>query len=407
MAEGPFEGILVVDFGVGAVGVEVARLLAEYGADVIKIESHNKPDFMRALTPNFINPSFASSSRSKRSLGVDLKTPQGVELVKKLLAKADVVVDNNATGVMDRLGIGAEAIHAMNPRAVVVTSQSVGSSGPWKDFSGYGPSTHPVSGLQWLWNFPEDVEQPAGSTNVYPDHLVGRLGAAMAVAGLIQRESTGQGSTADLAQFETPVQLLGDWFAKEGLEPGSVRPRGNRSEQGAPWGAYRCAGEDEWVAICVRSDAEWQGLRRALGDPEWARDPALERIEGRRARHDEIDRHLEAWTGERDPQAARDALQAEGVPAGDLQHALHMLADRHLADRGFIRVIDQPGLTTLMFEGPFFRASDLPESADRPAPLLGEHTQEVCREHLGLADAEIDALLAEGVLEVPRPPPEP
>ena len=406
MAKRPFDGILVVDFGVGAVGVEMSRLLGEYGADVVKIESHSKPDFMRALTPNFINPSFASSSRSKRSLGVDLKSPRGVELVKQLLAKADVVVDNNATGVMDRLGIGADAIHAMNPKAVVVTSQSVGSSGPWKSFSGYGPSTHPVSGLQWLWNVPEDVDQPAGSTNVYPDHLVGRLGAVAAIAGLIQREASGQGSTADIAQFEVPVQFLGDWFAKEALEPGSVRPRGNRSELGAPWGAYRCAGEDEWVAICVRSDAEWEALRGAIGDPDWARDPALGSEAGRRERHDAIDEALEAWTRERDPQAARDALQAVGVPAGDLQHALHLLADAHLGSREFIRVIDQPGLTTLMFEGASFHATDLPQTADRPAPLLGQHTHEVCREHLGLPESEIDALIAEGVLEVPRPVPE-
>lgn len=399
--EYPFEGLRVVDFGVGAVGVEVARLFADYGADVIKVESYDKPDFMRALTPNMINPSFASSSRGKRSLGVDLKTEGGRELVHRLIDDADIVVDNLATGVMARLGMDAETIRARNPRLVVVTSQSVGAQGPWKDWSGYGPSTHPTSGLHWLWNHP-DATEPAGSVCTYPDHLVGRLGAVAGLAGLIQRRSTGSGVTADLAQFETPLGFLGDLFAREAIEPGSVRPSGNRSERGAPWGAYPCAGDDEWVAICVRDDRDWEALRGAIGDPDWARDGRYATAAGRHADHDAIDEALASWTRERTPQEARDALQAVGVPAGDLQHTHAILADPNLAAREFIRVLDQPGLTTMLFEGPFYRASELPPPVLEPAPLLAQHTREICREHFGMDDAAIDALVAEGVLEENR-----
>ena len=398
MSKYPFEGLLVIDFGVGAVGVEVARLFAEYGADVIKIESYQKPDFMRQLTPNMINPSFASSSRCKRSLGVNLKTERGQELVHTLLRKADVVIDNLATGVMQRLGMGASTLRALNPKLIVVTSQSVGASGPWKDWSGYGPSTHPTSGLHWLWNH-GDAQEPAGSVCTYPDHLVGRLGAIAGIAGLIQREHSGVGVTVDIAQFETPIQFMGDLYAQESLEPGSVRPRGNRSDRGAPWGAYPCAGDDEWVALCVRDDADWAALRDVLGDPEWTANPDYANAEGRRAAHDVIDIELAKWTQERSPQDARDALQAAGVPAGDLQHTQHMIADRNLAAREFIRVLDQPGLTTLLFEGPFYHATQLPEPKLEPAPLLAQHTREICHEHLELADSEIDSLVAEGVLE--------
>ncbi|MBW2268334.1 MAG: CoA transferase [Deltaproteobacteria bacterium] len=398
MSDYPFAGLLVVDFGIGAVGVEVTRLFAEYGADVIKIESHEKPDFMRQLTPNLINPSFASSSRCKRSLGVNLKTERGRELVHALLRKADMVVDNLAPGVMARLEMDAATLHALNPKLIVVTSQSVGTSGPWKGWSGYGPSTHPTSGLHWLWNH-ADAQEPAGSVCTYPDHLVGRLGAIAGIASLIQRERTGAGATADIAQFETPIQFLGDIFAQEALEPGSAQPQGNRSERGAPWGAYPCAGDDEWVAICVRDDADWAALRDALGDPEWAADPGYASAEGRRTAHDAIDAKLASWTQELSPQNARDALQAVGVPAGELQHTEHMIADRNLAAREFIRVLDQPSLTTLLFEGPFYHATQLPEPLLEPAPLLAQHTREICREHMGLADAEIDTLVAEGVLE--------
>jgi crotonobetainyl-CoA:carnitine CoA-transferase CaiB-like acyl-CoA transferase len=167
----PFEGLRVLDFGVGAVGVEVGRLLAEYGADVIKVESNAAPDFIRIVLPGGINPAFASSSRTKRSLGINLKTKAGLDLLFELVRISDVLVQNNGAGVMDRLGLGYDAVHSINPRLIMFSSHLLGSSGPWKSWVGYGPNTHPVSGLQYLWNFPDEAEQPAGSTNVHPDHL--------------------------------------------------------------------------------------------------------------------------------------------------------------------------------------------------------------------------------------------
>jgi crotonobetainyl-CoA:carnitine CoA-transferase CaiB-like acyl-CoA transferase len=399
----PFRGLRLLDFGVGAVGVEVGRLFAEYGADVIKVESHAKPDFMRALTPAWMNPAFASSSRSKRSFGVNLGSERGVELVHQLARVSDVVVDNNAAGVMERLGLGYEALRAVNPRIVVFTSQMVGGQGPWGGWIGYGPSTHPVSGLQYLWNYPEDAERPAGSVNIFPDHLVGRLGALAAVAALIARERSGRGCKLDAAQFETPINMLGDLFAREALAPGSLRPAGNRSPRGAPWGVYRCAGPDEWCAINVRSDAEWQALAGALGSPEWCQRPEYRTANGRLAQQDELDARLGEWTQTRTPQEVARVLQEAGVPAGDVQHAAHQLADPQLAARGYARVVDQPGVGGMVFEGPSFRGTDLPDPIVLPAPLLGEHTRPVARELLGLAEAEIDALVAAGVLEETRP----
>ncbi len=399
----PFRGLRVLDFGVGAVGVEVGRLFAEYGADVIKVESQARPDFMRALTPAWMNPAFASSSRSKRSFAVDLSSERGVGLLHQLVRVSDVVVDNNGAGVMEKLGVGYEALRATNPRIVVFTSQMVGGQGPWSRWIGYGPSTHPVSGLQYLWNYPEDAERPAGSVNIFPDHLVGRIGALAAVAALIQRERSGRGCKIDAAQFETPINLLGDLFALEELAPGSLRPAGNRSPRGAPWGIYRCAGPDEWCAINVRSDAEWEALRRALGSPDWSGRPEYRTASGRLAHQDELDARLGEWTADRTPQEVAQRLQAEGVPAGDVQHAAHQLADPQLAARGYARVVDQPGVGGMVFEGPSFRGTDLPEPIIGPAPLLGQHTREVARELLGLSEPEIDALVAEGVLEEARP----
>lgn len=397
----PFRALRVIDFGVGAVGVEVGRLFAEYGAEVIKIETRQAPDFIRVILSSYMNPSFASSSRSKKSFGVNLKTERGRELLKGLLEKADVFIENNGTGVVERLGFGPEALREINPRLVSFSSQMVGNFGPWKDWTGYGPNTHPVSGMQHLWNYPEDEASPAGSTNVYPDHFVGRLGITTMLAGLIDRERTGQGSHHDCAQFETAIGLLGDLYAQESLAPGSVHPLGNAGTRGAPWGAYRCAGEDEWCVVNVRCDEEWQALRRVMGDPEWARDPAFDTLEGRLARRAEIDASLEEFTSGLDPRDAMETLQAGGVPAGIIAHPGHFLADPQLTFRGYPKLVDQQGLTTMLLEGPAFLGSDLPEVIVTQAPWLGEHTREVAERLLGLSPAEIEDLVQKDVLEDP------
>jgi len=397
----PFRGLRVLDFGVGAVGVEVGRLLAEFGADVVKVESRKAPDFIRVLSGSFMNPSFASSNRSKRSFGVDLKAPAGRDLMLRLAVDADVVIENSGTGVMERFGLGYAALREKNPGVVMFSSQMMGSVGPWKDWIGYGPSTHPVCGLQYLWNYPEDAERPAGSTNVYPDHFVGRLGAFGVVAGLLCRSRTGRGMHFDAAQFESPIQLLGDLFARESLVPGSVAPLGNGSALGAPWGAYPCAGDDEWCVINVRSDGEWRALCGALGDPDWTRRPEYREAAGRIERRAEIDRALAEWTAERGPREVMETLQGRGVPAGIVAHPGHHFEDPQLAARGYFKPVEQGDLGRIVLEGMPFLGSDLPEPITAPAPLLGEHTREICRERLGLSDAEIEALFEAGVLEDP------
>jgi len=397
----PLRGLRVLDFGVGAVGVEVGRLLAEYGADVIKIESRKAPDFIRIIMGGFMNANFASSSRSKRCLGVDLKTERGRDLVRRLAEWGDVVIENNGAGVMDRLGLGYEALAEINPKIVMFSSQIVGSWGPWKDWIGYGPSTHAVSGLQWLWNFAEDVDRPAGSTNVYPDHFVGRLGAAVVIAGLIGRARSGRGMHADAAQFESVIQLLGDLFAKESLAPGSVEPQGNASVRGAPWGTYRCAGEDQWCVINICDDPQWRALVDAMGRPDWALDGAYTTTAGRIAARDAIDAGVGEWTATRSPREVMETLQRAGVPAGMVQHAGDHIEDPHLSARGYLRPLEQTELGPIIVEGEAFHGSDLPQSIVEPAPLLGEHTRSICRNILGLSDIEIDELVTCGVLEDP------
>jgi crotonobetainyl-CoA:carnitine CoA-transferase CaiB-like acyl-CoA transferase len=282
----------------------------------------------------------------------------------------------------------------------MVSSQLLGSRGAWKDWMGYGPSTQPIGGLVHLWNY-DDEEAPAGSTSIFPDHLAGRLVAINALAMLHSRERTHEGGHGEVAQVEAVTGILGDLLWKAGLEPGSVVPRGNRSERGAPWGAYPCAGEQQWCVISIRDDDDWQKLVAAIGRPAWATDPALARAAGRFAAHDAIDAQLAAWTRERTKVEVAEALQSAGVPCGPVLTGADQLEDPHFAARNYPRWIDQQVVGRMALEGPAFQATGTQDVVIRQAPKLGEHTREICTDLLRLDKATIDELIAAGALEEP------
>jgi crotonobetainyl-CoA:carnitine CoA-transferase CaiB-like acyl-CoA transferase len=397
--------VRVLDFGIGGVGVEAGRLLAEYGAEVIKVETRTYPDFMRTVTGGWTSPSFASSSRSKQSFGVNVKKPEGLAQLKKLVAQADVIVENSATGTLSDMGIGWQTIQALNPRAILVSSQLMGSRGPWASWIGYGPSTQPVGGLVHLWSY-DDQDAPAGSASIFPDHLVGRICAFAALAALLRRERTGRGGHVEVAQIEAVTGMLGELFLKAGLEPGSVKPRGNQNERGAPWGIYPALGTQQWCAITVRDDADWKSLRAAMGDPAWARAAAYDTAAGRLARQAELDAQVGAWTQQHEKRSLAARLQSHGVPAGPMCAGTDLLDDPHFQAWNYGREVEVEPLGRMSFEGPCWSASAMADADVRPSPRLGEHTREIARRLLGLSDAEIERLVADGALEDPPAPPQ-
>jgi crotonobetainyl-CoA:carnitine CoA-transferase CaiB-like acyl-CoA transferase len=218
----------------------------------------------------------------------------------------------------------------------------------------------------------------------------------------VRRERTGRGGHAEVAQAEAVINMIGDLLLREGVAPGSVVPMGNRSERGAPWGSYPCAGSQQWVAITVRDDDDWGRLKMALGNPEWAERPELRSVEGRRAHHDEIDAKLGEWTASRSRADVVASMQMFRVPAAPMYTGSDQAADPHFQARGYPRWIDQQDLGWICMEGPCFRASGMSDVRLFQAPLLGEHTREIARELLDLSDEEIEKLVAAGTLEVPR-----
>ena len=350
----PLAGLRIADFGIGGVGVEVGRLFAEYGAEVFKVESRSYPDFLRVVGGTEMSASFASSSRSKLGFAANAKHPEGNRVLKKLITECDAVIENNSTGVMDGLGLGYSVLHELNPELVMLSSQLMGSRGPWADFRGYGPSTRAAGGLEMLWNY-DDQDEPAGGMSVFPDHLAGRIGAFGVLAGLLGRRlGNNSGVHVEMAQVEVTLGVVGDLLTKEALEPGSVKATSNRRERGTPWGVFRCQGVEQWVAITCRDDADWAALVKVMGSPDWATDPQLSTAAGRAARADSIEQGLRGWTADRSRSEVADLLQEAGVPAGELLTALESISHPHYLARGFRVEIDQPGVLgdRIVLDGP-------------------------------------------------------
>lgn len=397
----PLAGMQIMDFGHGGVGVETGKLFGEYGADVVKIESRTYPDFIRVVLGGEMSPSFASSSRSKRSLGVNAKTDRGIELLLEMARTSHVVIENNSTGTMTNMGLGYEAMLAENPDIVMMSSQLMGSRGTWADWLGYGPNTQVTGGMTHLWSYENDPA-PAGSQAIFPDHFAGRIGALAALANVLGNRRNGDGGAhVEVCQVEQVVGVMGDLLAKESLVPGSVVPRGNHSDHGTPWGLFPTEGDDKWVAICVRSDEEWQALVAVMGAPAWA-DSTLG-TDARRASENEIEAGIAEWTATLTNAAVTDACLAAGVPAGPMLTASTMSVDPHLEARGYLVPLDQPPIGGMIFEGAAFHATGMVGPDIFPAPGLGQQTREIAKETLGLDDAEIEALIAEGVLETDPP----
>ncbi len=397
----PLAGLRVLEFGNGVAAPEAGRVLAEWGAEVIKVESRNRPDFQRMVMGGEMNPAFSTVARGKLAFGADLSTEAGRDLVRSLLPSVDIVVENNATGVIDRLGFGWDVLHAANPRLVMVGTQLYGDRGPWANRKGYGPSARAVGGLTWLWAHGPDA--PRGVMTIHPDHLAGRMVALAALSGVRSMRRTGSGVRVDLAQFEAVAFLLADLLAAESLVPGAAVPTGNTDAEHAPWGLFRCAddtGSESWLSVCVTDDAAWRALVDVAGGavPD---DPAWRSESGRLAAVPAVEASVAAWLSDRDAAQVEDALQAAGVAAGVALHPRLQVEHPAFAGRGYPVEIDQPGSGPIILEGPAFTGSRMGSPDCRPAPGLSQHTEQICHELLGIDEKAFEALLEAGIVDAP------
>ena len=401
----PLSGIRMTDFTWIGAGSYATKILADFGADVIKIESSRRLDSLRMAAPykdgiKGVNRSgyFADRNTSKRSITIDMKHPGALELVRKLVTQSDIVANNFTPGVMERFGLGYEAVCRIKPDIIYLAMSMQGSSGPEHQYLGYGASMAALTGLQHLTGLPG--REPAGTGTNYPDHVPNPCHAAFAVlAALRHRRRTGEGQYIDLAQTEPTIALLGPTFLDLTVNGHVQQPNGNEHPWAAPHGVYPCRGDDRWIAICVMNDAQWAALVEVLGKPDWARDEALGRSEARYARRHRLDSDLATATPQWVAEELMHRLQARGVPAGVVQSAADVVErDPQLKHRGHWIKLDHPEMGETIYNAPPMRFSRIPVELKHPAPLLGEHTDEICRELLGLSDEETRRLKEEGVL---------
>jgi crotonobetainyl-CoA:carnitine CoA-transferase CaiB-like acyl-CoA transferase len=329
----PLAGIRVVDLTHDWAGPHAVRVIADYGAEVIKIEYPPRLDGMRGAYLDRINghPRWWQINRNKKSITLDLHRPDHVEACKALVRVSDIVVENSRPGVLESFGIGYEALRQVRPEIIMVSMSAHGSTGPYRRYAGYGGAIEAVSGVQSLTAYRKGDDamriREVDVTN-------GIMGACAIMTALIHRQATGEGQWVDLSETETCTWLMGEHLLEFTSNGGDqTLPLGNRHPIYAPQGCYPCRGEDRWVVITIRSDDEWTKLCAVAGHPEWAKEDRLARVEGRRAHHDEIDRLIASWTGAQDGRDVMDRLQAAGIAAGIVADAEDIAKDPHLASR--------------------------------------------------------------------------
>ena len=397
----PLEGVKVADFSWIGVGPITAKALADHGATVVHVESDQPADRLRLVGPfkddvPGINRCqfFASFNTSKLSLQLDLKHPSGNDIARRLLEWCDIALDSFTAGTMSALGLGYDVARELNPDIIMATTCLLGQYGPASQLAGYGYHAAAVCGFYEITGW--DDRPPGGPFNAYTDTIAPRFLATTLIAALDHRRRTGEGMYIDQAQMESALQFLAPELLDVQVSGRSARRAGNFHPAHTPHDAYPCAGVDQWCAIEVETDDQWNALRRALGSPAWAMSPALDSSAGRRADIELIDRELGAFTSQHDPIELMDLLQAAGVPAGMVQRSRNHLEDPQLAHRSFFRRLEHPEMGEVPYEGHQFRILGYDNGPRFPAPCLGEHTFEVLTDVLGIGEDEAVEVLASG-----------
>jgi crotonobetainyl-CoA:carnitine CoA-transferase CaiB-like acyl-CoA transferase len=398
-------GVRVLDLTHAWAGPFATQLLADYGAEVIKIETCERPDMLRFSTlppgetrPDAYNRSgwFQYLGRNKLSLTLDLKHPRGGELFKRLVALSDVLIENFSVGVMRRLGLEYAILHTLNPRLIMISMPGYGPTGPYKDFVAFGEMIEPFAGLSELTGYADRA--PLRLAVAYPDPVAGFHAALATLLALRQRRQSGVGQHVHIPHREPITRMLGEVVLDYTVNGRIQRRIGNRHRAWAPHGCYPCRGEDRWITIAVRHDAEWQALCRVLSEPAWTHDPQFANSFTRWKHADLLDQHLAGTTQAWEATTLATRLAAAGVPSGVVQTNQDLLCDAHLRMREAFWVMTHRLAGTHPYPAPSTRLTGTPPRLSRPAPNLGEHNTDLLTRLLGLSSAEIHDLEAKGVI---------
>jgi benzylsuccinate CoA-transferase BbsF subunit len=405
MAQLPLQGLRVTDFCWVGAGSYTTKLLADMGAEVLKIESSTRLDALRLSGPfkdKIPGPNrsgyFADRNTSKFSITINLKTAKGIELVRRLIDGSDIVANNFTPGTMDELGLGYDELTRTNRSLIYISMSFQGADGPDRDTLGFGLTMSALVGLMHLSGLPG--RPPAGTGTNYPDHIPNPCHAAFAViAALRHRRRTGQGQKIDIAQIEPPLALLAPAVMDYAVNGRNTQPIGNESPSAAPRGVYPCLGDDRWIAISVQDDGQYRALVDCLQSPELSATPRWRSLQARQHEKAALDAAIGAATAKWNAEELMWALQGKDVPAGVASTAADVVAnDPQLQHRQHWRRIPHAETGSMLYNAQPFRFGKTEVGPIFGAPLLGEHTADVCSRLLGLDAAAIKQLRAEKVL---------
>lgn len=395
-------GIRVIDFGQGAIDPMMSSYLADFGAEVVKVESYTRMDFIRGATlvddkrdPDR-NLIFNRYNQNKLSALINLKQPKGIALAKRLVSIADVVTENFTVGVFERLGLGYEELRKVKPDIIMLSSSFGGRTGPYRDFRGQGSVIAAMQGLDELTGWPD--REPVSPGVAFPDHYMPWMWAIVIIAALEYRRQTGKGQFIDGSSFEGGLDILDTAIADYIVNGRVLTRRGNRHLAAAPHGVYRCRGEDRWCAITVFNDEEWQSFCRVLGNPAWVSAEKFSTLLGRLRNADELDQLVEEWTAQQTAEDIMHQLQQAGVAAGVVANAKDVYEDPQLVHREHFWETKEPGMEGFTLEAPSALLSETPARLQRRAPFMGEHNDYVFRELLGLPPEEYTRLVEEKII---------
>jgi benzylsuccinate CoA-transferase BbsF subunit len=399
-----FEGIKVLDFGWAIAGPLTLKYLADYGATVVCIESLQRPDLLRTATPYKDGVPgvdragyFAYFAANKYSISLNLTKPDGLNIARKLVTWADIVADSHRPGVMERWKLGYDDLVKIKPNIIMIRNSNQGLTGPAAAHPGLGNHIIGLTGIVNLVGYPG--KEPISLMVAYSDYLVPHFAAAALIGALDYRRKTGKGQLIDISQFEVGLQLLAPTFINYSVNGLEEKLKGNSCDYAAPHGVYRCKGDDRWCAISVYDDLEWQAFCNAIGKPEWSNAPEYSNLKGRKENETQLNKLIERWTTQHEAEEVMKLLQEAGVAAGVVQNAKDLYDDVQLKERECFWVAAHKELGRFTHLGQPSQLSKTKAEFCRAAPCLGEHTEYVCRELLGMSQTEYDEYLVEGIFE--------
>ncbi|MCB6610017.1 CoA transferase [[Clostridium] symbiosum] len=397
MFKDALKGIRIADFSWVWAGPYATSLLSYMGAEVIKIESRGRVDQTRKgsiMNGDSFNgydssPTFNNANLNKQGVSIDITKPEGSELARRLVEKCDIVVANMRPGKMDKLGLGYQELVKVNPNVIMLESSGFGCTGPYRGYAGFAPIFASFGGLAYLTGY-ED-----GAPNVMSgvqDMRAGTMAAFILITALVNRQKTGKGQYIDLSSSECLSALVGPELMEYTMNKRSPFRCGNQDAIMAPHNCYRCKGEDKWISIAVATNEEWEALRLAMGDPDWARAEEYTGVYSRWQHRKELDIHMTEWTVNYTHYELMELLQGVGVAAMPSFDAEEILKDPHTKERELFTEVDHPALGKQVVMNPAWKLSETPARIRKPGPLLGEDNYDVFENLLGMQEEEIKKL---------------